>query len=242
MSKVRFLVMLAAAATALAGCGDRQHRLSEFDYYELRASAATTLSEVPQVRVGITFLAIDRDTKECPNFDPADFHATFGGIELSIASRGYSDGADTCFMTFTAPATTPLNGMVMVSDSSLEITATFDLSALQMRELNHPTWRFARGETVAIQWSPPSDFDDVKPGEGPSMGLGTSASDIPLDPTLVPPDLVTFTIPSSYPTGAKEGYIDFTPSQYGDAALSCINAYECVAYQNRYVEFDAIVE
>lgn len=227
-----------AATIAIAfGCGDK-NTLAEFEHYWLRATAATTLSDVPHVSVGLAYLPLEEDAEECPNFDTTDFHATFGGIDLAFEARGYADGPDTCYLTFSAPETTPMNGVVTVSDSSMEIEATFELSALQMRTASHPTWRFARGETVAIQWSPAGDLEE---DGDPSIGLSPSG-DMTLFPTLVPPDLVTFTITATYPPGQKDGYIDLTSSQYDQPAVTCVNATECRAYQNREVHFDAVVE
>lgn len=235
---VRAVVALLVAAS---GCADDFNTLSEFTP-SLHAVAPTTLSEEPDVAVSLRVRPLV--PYECPRFDPADLRGTFGDIALQFTRASYveafgtSGGADYCSLGFRGVGL-PNHGLVTVSDSSLEVRAMFDEAAVQMRTASHPTWTFARGEMVAIRWSPAVDLVDSP--LRPDLSLNPS-NDMPLVATLVAPDLVTFTIPLGYPPGPKSGYLSFFSSQYDQPAVTCENASSCRVYQNRAVLFDAVVE
>jgi len=175
-----------------SACTEPFDRLSEFDHV-VHAFAATTLAEEP--KVGVSVLTSSTGRRQCPQYDIEELRASFGGIELTYTGitfvEGYYDGGaphgSYCDMGFQAPQAPLLNGVVAVSDSSMDIVATFEQSSLEMRTATHPDWTFARGEAVAIQWFPAADFGDSR------ADVRLVPSDVPLDvissPSRSPPTI-----------------------------------------------------
>jgi len=219
----------ALLALAMAGCtSNTVATLADLPPTQLNAFVPARWRPDPHLAVALRFSAADT----CPAFDVADLRATAGGTTLDFSGttfdepNGTSGGGNECSLNFGAPYEQPVDGVVTVSDSTLIIRGSFDRDALEMRSAQHPTWVFTRGETAAIRWSPPGDFAD-------SLGPQVSIVSAEVQATVVAPDMLVFTVPSSEATGAGTARVDMLTPYYADESLECFNASLCQVHQDR---------
>jgi hypothetical protein len=230
----RWLLVTFAIAV---GCGDEDREtvmLAELSSRRLVAGVNSRSQSNPSSGVDLRYANPRPDLLDdgCPVLDPEELHAALGAAPLQFGMFGFWEnglsGENYCYMTFVAPLIDPVDGVVVITDRSLEIVGTFEQTALEPRSASHPTWSFARGEMVTVRWSHPSDL--IGAGAFAEVGLAIGAPQFSV--MIVPPDKISFVVPSEHPVGPVEAFVGVS-RPWDDIALSCENASSCRAAQVR---------
>jgi hypothetical protein len=196
-----------------------------------RALVVTVVDGSENSRVDLFF---ETGARECPKA-PSGVTGTLGGQTLEFG--GLYEAGDhfptKCYFHFTTKGpVTPKNGVVTVSDDSLEVRATFEVTALEQRFATHPTWSFQRGQVDAVTWSHPQDLiNTAAPVASVLFDSGMIADTIPI--TFVPPATIMFTVPADLPVGELAMSVIARMQLEADVGIECVAATSCVARQGR---------